>query len=333
MYRLRITIVQASVMCAALASATVAHAQATDPAIAAFFEAAMELMNKTDYQAACPKLEAVLQKEPRMVGARLQLARCYEGWGRTASAWGQYTQLASLDDTRAAEAQQSAARLGPRVAKLQIEVPAEIASIPGLKVTLDGKDQPKEAWGVALPVDGIEHVIEATAPDRKPWKQSIQVRDRVAGDADAQPIVIGVKEPEKLPMKPPPPPPPPPPIAPAPPPQSSGMRTVGFVGIGLGVVGLGAGAVLGGLALSKNDESKASGCTAANVCGEPGKSLRLDAITFGNASTAAFIAGGVLAGVGVILVATSGKSKESSGNAPRASLYVGPSSVNVRGSW
>src|SRR5262245_25783154 len=56
----------------------------------ALYDAATKAMDGNDYAAACPKLEEVVRLVPHGVGARLTLARCYEGAGRLASAHASY---------------------------------------------------------------------------------------------------------------------------------------------------------------------------------------------------------------------------------------------------
>lgn len=110
----------------------------------------------------------------------------------------------------------------------------------------------------------------------------------------------------------------------------------GFIGIGVGGAALVTGAVLGGLALSKNAASKEDGhCDATNACDPIGMELRLDAQKIGNASTATFIIGGVLAATGIILVATAPApaQKSSHGSGVQTSLWLGPGTIAVRGRW
>src|SRR5688572_27022649 len=81
---------------AALTVTPPAHAQAENQAAArALFEEARDLAKAGNYSAACPKFEAAnrLYASP---GALLNLADCYEHLGRTASAWSQFGEAASV---------------------------------------------------------------------------------------------------------------------------------------------------------------------------------------------------------------------------------------------
>jgi hypothetical protein len=96
-----------------------------------------------------------------------------------------------------------------------------------------------------------------------------------------------------------------------PPAHSSPLKTAGLVVGAVGLVGLGVGTVFGVLAMSKNSSANDGHCGSAfggtNNCDATGLSLRSDAVKFGNVSTVAFIAGGVLAagGLGLWLFAPS----------------------------
>jgi hypothetical protein len=79
-------------------------------------------------------------------------------------------------------------------------------------------------------------------------------------------------------------------------------RTIGWVLAGVGVVGLGAGAALGGVAISR--KNAATDCNADFVCGHDSVVALHDAIVAANASTVAFVVGGVALAGGATLVLT-----------------------------
>jgi hypothetical protein len=97
-----------------------------------------------------------------------------------------------------------------------------------------------------------------------------------------------------------------------PPHKSSPLKLVGLVTAGLGVVGLGVGAVFGLSAMgAKNDAH----CTSSNVCSSNADAQKLkDAGNAATMSTVFFIAGGVLAAGGITLFAV----------APSSSVQVAP---------
>jgi hypothetical protein len=87
------------------------------------------------------------------------------------------------------------------------------------------------------------------------------------------------------------------------------LKTVGLVAGAVGVAGLGFGSVAGLVAKSKNDQALQN-CRTSTLCSQTGLSLTNDAKSWATISTAAFVAGGVLAagGLTMFLVAPRGPS-------------------------
>lgn len=138
-----------------------------------FFMEGMKLMAKKRYADACEKLARSQELDPGM-GTQFRLAECYEKLGRLASAYEQFMAVADAATTakkldRAAVAKKRATTLEDRVAKLTIEIPPAVASIAGLEVKRDGVPVEKELWGTAIPVDPGDHIVNVTAPKKKPW--------------------------------------------------------------------------------------------------------------------------------------------------------------------
>ena len=94
-----------------------------------------------------------------------------------------------------------------------------------------------------------------------------------------------------------------------------GAQRIAGVAVGsAGVVGLVVGGVFGGIAISKNNQSKQQ-CSPADptFCNDAGVSLREETKTASTVSTAAMVVGGVALAGGVVLFVTapSGKKPES----------------------
>lgn len=105
------------------------------------------------------------------------------------------------------------------------------------------------------------------------------------------------------------------------------QKVAGTVVLSVGAVGLGVGAVLGGIAAQKLGASNSDGhCHDGNQCDAGGVALRADAIHFGNASTALFVAGGVVAATGLVVFLTAPK-----GSA--ISAKITPVGAAVHGAW
>lgn len=161
-----------------------ACAQSADPqalgAAQAVFDDALRLMTERRYDEACPKLKDVTRLVPSGVGAKLQLAKCYDEAGRLASAWGAY--LVVANDARAAAqpervkaALDRAAELRPRLSALRITVPASLRSAVGIEIRRDGVLVTEGQWGVAVPADHGTHTISVGAPGRKEWLSSVKL--------------------------------------------------------------------------------------------------------------------------------------------------------------
>jgi len=190
-----------------------------------------------------------------------------------------------------------------------ISVPASVQELRGLAVTRDGVVVAGPSWGVALPADGGEHTVTATAPGYRPYETKVNVLDHGAT------VSVTVPELTALPAVAAPPthdvaqeP-----VAPSEPaskdePQHGlgTQRTVALVAGGLGLVGVGLGTAFGIASKSKHDE-------AASLCPQPqcessaGVSAGQAAHANGNISTVAMIIGGVGLATGVVLWFTAPK--------------------------
>jgi hypothetical protein len=302
----------------------------------ALYEQATAEMDAGSYESACPKLLEVTKLVPDGIGAKLTLARCFEGRGKLASAWGQYSLVASAASkagqaARAEEALNKAAALRPRLAQLTINVPAELRALPGLSVTYDGLQTSAPQWGAPFPVDVGEHTLSARALGRKDWFLRFPVKE------DGAQVAIEVQLPPADPA---------PKAAPSKGQAGAGgeserrfQRPLGIAAMALGGAGLVVGGALGGLAISKFNESNDGPCNSDNRCNDAGLELRSDAVAFGDASTAVFIASAVMAAAGVTLFATAPSPSAARARiSPReggvsAAIELLPGGARVSGSW
>jgi tetratricopeptide (TPR) repeat protein len=331
-------------------------AQERDPAAAqALFDQGRALMKAKNYAEACPKLAESQRLDPGM-GTQFHLADCYENQGKLASAWANFLEVASLasasnqpDREKAAKAR--AAKIEPRLPRLTIVVPAT-SRVAGLQVLRDGVAVGEVQWGSALPVDPGKREVTASAPGRQTYTDTVTVSEGMAATlkvpalqpapeaAAAAPAPATAPGEPTVPAAPPPAPALPPADQPPAPAQASSGPGPFVIGLGVvGVVGLGAGTVLGLIAKSKYDDSKEH-CRPAdeNLCDAQGVELRDDAMSLGNMSTVGFIVGGVaLAGAGVLWIASNDSKEAAHGRAGplRAGLQMSPSrgSVVLRGSF
>ncbi|MBI4705574.1 MAG: hypothetical protein HY744_31155, partial [Deltaproteobacteria bacterium] len=103
------------------------------------FEAAKQLAAEGERAEACESFAATVRAYPS-VGARLNLARCHEQAGRTASAWSEYNRAAAMaraagQAEREEGAQELAAKLEPKLSKLTVQPAAAAAGQAGLRLT------------------------------------------------------------------------------------------------------------------------------------------------------------------------------------------------------
>lgn len=311
-------------------------ARADDSAAAqALFDQAKKAMSAHRYPEACPKLEESLRLQ-EAVGTLLNLADCYEKEGKLASAWSRFLEVATKaraagQSARARIGRDRAAALAPKLSNLVVDVAASRAD--GLEIRRDGTLVGEAEWGSAIPADAGTHTIDATAPGRKPWSETVLVTD---GATTAR---VSVPDLEGIPVEPPAPtassvPESVPPEAVATPSASrhhgNGLKIAAIVVGGAGIAGVGVGSVFGVMSLfDHNDASKI--CPAPGPCsGSDGVNAWHKAYDAGNVANIAFIVGGAGLAVGTVLWVLSAKSSHDD---TTGQLLVGPGSVAWKAAW
>lgn len=273
------------------------------PAAEALFEEARLLLLSKRYAEACAKLEMSQRLDPG-TGTLLNLGRCLEAMGRTASAWARFREAAASaaaagQREREQEARARAAALEPRLAYLTVHADQDGAQPAALIVRRDDVLLERGLWGAPLPIDPGEHTIEATSDGYEP--RTIVVR--VEGDASRRTVVIPPLEPRATPT----------PRGSAPPTRArersvasgaglGAQRTLGIVAGGAAAASVIVGTVLAVRAKSLSDEAH-DACTSA---GCPGSAYEKndDAGTLADGASVAFLAGGVFAVSSLVLFLT-----------------------------
>lgn len=336
------------------------------------FQEARAAFIAEDYATACPKYEEVVKLRPglgariglgdcyRKMG---RLARAWETYrgivddaARIASTSKSFTEK-STALKRGGEAKSRMGEIEPRLGWITVAVPEAVLVLPNLVVTLDGAPLAREVIGTRLPVERGEHVIDAGAPGKKSWEKSLAIAEGAELTVAVQALedeVAPKPEPKPSPetkgQEPPKgtntatPTTPPTTQSPSGPretrvpdripdaPKESFFSTQRIVGLGLGIAGLGAGAVgayFGLRAIEKRDESEVDGHCVGNTCNEFGYDARKDAYQSGNLSTGLFVAGGVAFAGGLALFLTAPKRTKTQ----TTSLVVGPSSLFFTGQF
>lgn len=284
------------------------RAQGDPVAASSLFSEGRKLAAQKKYAEACPKFEESQRLDPG-IGTQFNLADCWENVGRHASAWALFLDVAAAAKAsgqrdRERVARQRAEKLAPRLSRLTVTVKADH---PDLEITRDGVALGKATWDAPVPIDPGEHRIEARAPGRKPWSETVTVA------ADGAAVSLTVPALDALPAEPVAPASSAAPISVAPEQDTAGTsgatrRTLGFVVGGVGVAGLVVGGVFGLRALSKNDDAKAICADQPNACPESEqqkhRELVDDAKSARTLSIVGFAAGGAALGAGIVLILT-----------------------------
>lgn len=315
------------------------EAHAADPneggaaAAESLFQEARKLMEAKRYAEACPKLVASHKIAPA-VGTLLNLADCYERAGQNASAWARFHEAIALAQRlgrpdREKTAKERADKLEPRLIRLSI-----VAQDKDAEVTLDGNVLDPAVLGSPVPVDPGKHSIEASAKGKKPFSTTIDVSDRAKSPSveipalDVDPSASkasgdrsndgsGDKAAGEETRS-----------------DGSTQRTISYVLMGAGAVGLGVGTVFGLRTSSKWSEAQEH-CTGIE-CDRAGVTLAAEAKNNGTVSTISFIAGGALlaGGVALFFTAPSGPSRTTATTKPRdVRVGVGIGSITVGGAF
>ena len=299
---------------------TTANAQEYDSAAAeVLFREGKQLMDQKNYAAACPKLAESHRLDPA-TGSVLALGLCYEAEGKLASAWAAYTDAAQRAKREGqADREQFAAtrarELEPKLARLVVSVESPT---PGLEVVRDGVHVRPAALGTAIPIDPGEHVVEARAPGREPFREVIQATGpdeltvvvpalalAAAATPNEQPASVTTSKHDPGPTD-----------SPEPSSDSSALSTAGIVVAAVGVVGLAVGTYYGLRAISYKNQANCS-----SKCEGEAYDKQQEAHQSGTTSTIAFVAGGVLAATGVTLYLV-GAPDETAATAPPSGYGV-----------
>lgn len=309
-----------------------ADSAADNAAADALFRDARKLLSEKKYDQACPKFQESLNLSKRL-GTLLNLATCHEKQGKTASAWTEFNQAVALarqehSERRERYADHHAHELEARLARVTFVVPADLK---GASLKLDDNEIGSGAWGTPLPVDPGSHRIQVSAPGKKSWSTQITIK--------AQPGTTKVQVPE-LETKPaaepsaetvsaqPALPKPEHDQNQTPTPSHIG-HTLGWVALGVGVVGVGVGSYFGLRTLSKKSDAdshcgSAIGQSDANLCDQQGVDLRSQAKSAATLSTISFAVGAVGIGAGIVLLLTGRSKSKTSAEHFRMQPAVGP---------
>lgn len=297
----------------------------------ALYDEATPLLDAKKFAEACPKLREATRLVPIAVGARLALGECEEGLGRLASALAAYRKAQALaagagQPDREKAAQAHAAAIESKVGSIALAIRPEDALLDRFEVLLDGRRLDAAERGAPILVDAGKHTIAASAQSGARFEATVEAKDgertsvtvRLAAPSAPGPTAAASATGTAS-------------ANPGTPAPSSPLRTVGLAFGIAGVAALGVGGGLGGLALSKNDESFAKGCEKGGQCTSEGAAARRAAYDAATVSTALFIGGGALLAAGAGLFLFAPRTASPSPSRTEVSLGLGPSGVVLQG--
>jgi hypothetical protein len=249
----------------------------------ALFQEARELMARSDFARACPLLEESYKLD-QGVGTLLAVALCHEGSGKPATALREFKEAlrASVRTNRPDRvmlAESHVQELEATVSRIVVKPPSPEPT--GLSITLDDQLLDRATMLAGAPVDPGEHAVGATAPNAVAWRTRILVSPNGKVQVDIPALAATT-------------------VAPSTPPRASSSRTLGWVLGGVGVAGLGAGGVFGGLAFDANARSEDE--CRGTLCSERGVDLNDEAKRNATIANVSAIVGGVVLGAGLYLL-------------------------------
>jgi hypothetical protein len=216
---------------------------------------------------------------------------CHEVEGKTATAWAEFNEALSLARKQARAdrlkaASEHIAALEARLSRVRITLstsgaPGAAGAPPGLTVKIDGIAVAAEAIGSAVPVDPGDHVVTATASERKPWEARFTLKEGQRQEVSLPALELAT-----------PPPAPPPPVR--------WKVPVGIAALGAGAVLLGVGTYFGVRAVSLG--GKVAEQCPQRACSPDGLRAVADGQRAANTANGTLLAGGAAAVAGAVLV-------------------------------
>lgn len=310
-----------------LAFASVAHADKKEKADA-LFKQGKKLMSEKRYADACDAFEESYKLDPG-IGAQLNIAKCYEEWGKLGRAYLAYQTAEKLakeeKDPRADKIHELVEGLDMQVPRLSIKLPKDAPK--ELKVTFDNK--PVTTFGELFVVDPGPHTIEYGIGDQK--KQKIVPMERGAENevtleipksmyAKAKPKDGDPAEGNEGDKKPKP--------VDKPAPPGRNMRIAGIALGGAGVLAIGISSVMTLSARSDYNDALDTHCMGmTNGCNQMGLDITQDARSTANTATVVFLLGTAMVGGGVALFLLAPKGPAASAESSdddQASRYIVP---------
>jgi len=264
----------------------------------ALFRSGKDLYAAGKIAEACAKYVESHRVDPKP-GTILNVATCHEEEGKTATAWADYTEAATLaararQPERERFARAKIAELEPKLSFVTFQFPSAGVA----EVLLDGKALTTAASGTRVPLDPGPHVVEARAPGKKPWSSSLDATtpgERLVAIPALMPVASAESERNSAPAAE---------SGPPAPTRAPGtvQRTAGWITAGAGVAGLAVGTVFGLRTLA--EKSTVDDHCRGLLCDATGLAANDAAQASASVSTVAFVVGAIVLGAGVALLVT-----------------------------
>lgn len=140
------------------------------------FEDGRRYLAAKEYALACTAFEESHKTDPA-IGTQLNIALCYEEWGKLAAAHRAYVEAERLatekGDSRAAGAKQKVGELDAKVPRLTVVVPAHVDA--SAVFLFDGKELAREELVAEQRVEVGKHVIEVRVPGQPAKETEVEL--------------------------------------------------------------------------------------------------------------------------------------------------------------
>jgi hypothetical protein len=285
-------------------------------------------LDKRDYAAAADRFARAdsLVHAPTLLLAH---ARAQIGLGRLVEAHENYARIrregvAPGSPKPWARAYEDAAKELEAVAARLPWVVIRVSGASNSYLTLDGTPVPRAVLGIKRPVNPGKHELRVIAEGYRTVKRTFSVAEGQSATVDVDLEAEPTPEPA-APIAPPPAPPPPVSAS------GRGLRTAGYVALGMGAAGLVVGGITGGLFLAKRSEL-ANDCPASH-CSASHEQDVARYRQLGTISTVGFVVGAVGAATGAVLLLSAPSATRETGRGPAVewAAYVQVDGAGVRG--
>lgn len=267
------------------------------------FEDGRKYLANGEYSLACTAFEESQAVEPA-IGTQLNIALCYEKWGKLAAAYTVYLeaerQAREVKDKRSTVARKQADAIEPKLARLRVIVPDGID--PYAIYLLDEKEIEVAKLAGELVLDAGPHEIEVRVAGAPPTKNAITLE---AGQRAKLELALPAKAKQPVPV-----------TRPAPAPvvtiTTTRSRPRLFGGIGLVAAGAVATGIASAIALDARSDYNAANerCPDGNCASRADFEATRDARERARTMTWVFAGGLAVVTIGTVLILTSKQRRE-----------------------